>query len=98
MQMNATGFAISQSADGSGATMLGGPTYGMGAPGPPSLVYIYPTDPLGGYSGAAPLSGFSGVPAVTVSGTAGDGSAIGRQVTGAYAVKFTTYASAIATQ
>jgi streptogramin lyase len=100
LQMNATGFAISQYNDGSRATALNAQNYIVGAPGYPTSVYFYPIDPLGGYTTAVPATGYGGVPpSATVTGTAtlGDNSRIGAQPTGSYLLSYATANSGITT-
>lgn len=90
MQMNLSGFAITTAADGSSSTALAsGQPYTIGAAGSPALVYLYPTDALGGYTSAVPPSGFDGVPGnLTVSASSSHGSRIGRQLLGGYEVSY----------
>jgi hypothetical protein len=93
MQMNATGFAITTHSDGSSASMMNGYFTG-GATGTPNQVYIYATDPLGGYVTAAPPSGSGGFPTnVSVTGVPNDGSHFGSQIIGSYAVSFLSVTS-----
>jgi streptogramin lyase len=99
LQMNATGFAISQYSDGSRATAFNAQNYSVGAPGYPTNVYVYATDPLGGYTTAVPATGYGGVPSnVTVSGSAtlGDSSKIGAQPLGSYLVSYASMSSGVA--
>jgi virginiamycin B lyase len=83
MQMNANGFAIAAGPTGASGTELNAQHQGLGTAGSPFTVYIYPTDPLGGYTTAAPSAGVGGLPTnLTVTTSANDGSRIGAGVLG----------------
>jgi hypothetical protein len=92
MQMNATGFAIGLAPGSSSATAFSSQPYVVGAPGSPALVYIAPTDALGGYSSA---TGYGGVPtSITVTSSA-TAASFGAQPSGAYQVSYASLAGSI---
>lgn len=98
MLMNATGFAVGPNADGSDAVEMNGTgSYpAVGAAGVTTPVYIYPTDPSGGFVGPVPATGVGGLPAsLTATGTASDASRLSLTLLGAYAVSFQTGTSVL---
>ncbi len=94
MQMNATGFAITSNANGSSSSAFSG-SYTVGSSSAASVVYVYPTDPLGGYTSAAPSSGYGGVPSISVTGSESDASRFGLTPLGAYQVTYASPSSTI---
>lgn len=98
MAMNATGFALSRSADGSAAVNMSGQSLSIGLPGSRWISYVYPTDPTGGYTTAVPASGVGGLPTnVSVTGTPSDGaSKFGIQLLPGYYASFGSLASTVA--
>ena len=92
MQMNATGFALTPNADGSSGTVFGS-SIATGSAGSPEIVYVYPVDPLGGFTAA---SGYGGYPsAISVTGTSSDDSKIGLQPRPGYLLSYASLSSSV---